>query len=269
MREVQTTRRVRMSTKRISFPRFRDLAASDLQCDLHVHTHRTDGEAGVDAILRAAAERKLDRIAFTEHVRRGSSWFGEFAREVRDKARAYPQVEVLVGCETKALDASGNLDASDAILADCDIVLGSVHRFSDGEGGFIDTSPLTAEEFAQLECAWALGLLQSDRIDVLAHPGGMHARRHGSDLPVDLLRRIVATSVERRIAVEVNTSYVQDLDRLLNVFDELDPFVSIASDMHQLGRLGHCRDVMMARRRYVTRRPALSQTPPERGATKA
>jgi len=258
--EGQTTRRVRVRTKTISFPRFRDLAASDLQCDLHVHTDRTDGEVGVDAILRTAVARRLDRVAFTEHVRRGSSWFPEFAREVRDKARAYPGLEVLVGCETKALDASGNLDVSEVILADCDIVLGSVHRFSDGEGGFIDTGRLTPEEFAQLECAWALGLLHSDAIDVLAHPGGMYARRHASDLPVDLLRTIVATSVERRIAVEVNTSYVQDLDRLLNIFDELNPFVSIASDMHQLERLGHCRDRMMARRRHLARCPAPSHT---------
>src|SRR4051812_39618898 len=176
-----------MRTKRISFPRFRDLAVPDLQCDLHVHTHRTDGEAGVDAILRTAVERKLDRIAFTEHVRRDSSWFREFAREVREKARAYPQLDVLVGRETKALDASGNLDATGAILADCDIVLGSVHRFPDGKGGFINTSTLTREEFAQLELAWALGLLRSGRIDVLAHPGGMYARRHSADLPVDLL----------------------------------------------------------------------------------
>jgi putative hydrolase len=214
---------------------------------LHVHTNRTDGEAGVDAILRTAVERKLDRIAFTEHVRRGSSWFHEFAREVREKSRAYPQLEVLVGCETKALDASGNLDASDAILADCDIVLGSVHRFSDGADGFVDTGPLTREEFAQLECAWALGLLRSGRIDVLAHPGGMYARRHASDLPDDLLRRILATSVEREIAVEVNSSYAQDPDRLLNLYDELNPFVSIASDMHRLERLGHCRDLIIER----------------------
>jgi putative hydrolase len=196
-------------------------------------------------------------------VRRGSSWFPEFAREVREKARAHPQLEVLVGCETKALDASGTLDVSEAILADCDIVLGSVHRFSDGAGGFIDTSPLAPEEFAQLECAWALGLLQSDAIDVLAHPGGMYARRHASDLPVDLLRRIVATSAQRRIAVEVNTSYVQDLGRLLNVFDELNPFVSIASDMHRLERLGHCRDRMMARRHQLSSCPAPSHTSPQ------
>jgi putative hydrolase len=235
-----------MRNRRPPFPRFRDLSTRDLQCDLHLHTHRTDGEADVDAILRAASERKLERIAFTEHVRRGSSWFGDFAREVRDKARAFPALEVLVGCETKALDANGAIDASEAILAECDIVLGSVHRIPDG-AGFLDTSAFTPEEFARKEWEYAMGLVQSDDVDVLAHPGGMYARRHRSDLPADLMREVVAAGIERGVALEINASYVQDLDGLLALYRELNPRISIGSDMHRLDHLGRCRDLLMAR----------------------
>lgn len=234
----------------LAFRRFRDLSLGDLQCDLHLHTRRTDGEADVDAVLERASDLKLERIAFTEHVRHGSSWFHEFAREVRYKARAYPWLHVLVGCETKALDTLGTLDVTDAILHDCDIVLGSVHRFPDSEGGFLDTAALTPEELARTELEFAMGLLRSNQVDVLAHPGGMFARRHGSDLPADLLRKLFAASVERGVAIEINSSYARDLDGLLRLLEEMNPFVSIGSDMHRLEHLGRCRDLLLASGRF-------------------
>lgn len=260
------------SKENVRFPRFRDLSTRDLQCDLHLHTRRTDGEAEVDAVLEQASARGLERIAFTEHVRRGSGWFHEFAREVRAKARAYPGLEVLVGCETKALDERGTLDASQAILDDCDLVLGSVHRFPGPDGGFLDTTELGSEEFARIECQLALGLLRSERVHVLAHPGGMYARRHGSDLPAEMLRTIVSASVERGIAVEVNASYVRDVEGLLCIFGELNPFVSIASDMHRLEHLGRCRDLLLASGRIprdVKGRPPAGEGRPPAGRWKA
>lgn len=240
-----------MRNRRPSFPRYRGLSPSDLHCDLHVHTSRTDGEAKVEAVLREARERRLRRIAFTEHVRRSTDWFTDFAREVRTQARAYPEIEVLVGCETKALDGLGSLDVSEAILAECDIVLGSVHRFPDGNGGYLSTAALAREELAQKEFEFAMGVLRSEHADVLAHPGGMYARRHGSDLPADLMRTLVRESVARGVAVEINSSYLRDVDGMLALFDELNPYVSIASDMHRLADLGQCRDLLTQKRRSL------------------
>jgi putative hydrolase len=240
-----------VTDRRLSFPRFSDLRASDLHCDLHVHTSRTDGEAEIEGVLREARRLGLRRIAFTEHVRRDSGWFHDFAGEVRERARGYPDLEVLVGCETKALDTRGTLDASAAILAECDIVLGSVHRFPDGKGGYQDYAAFGRRELAVAEYELAQGLLRSDHVDVLAHPGGMFARRHGADLPEDLLRELVRTSSERGIAVEINASYLQDLDGMLRILEELDPPVSIGSDMHRLEDLGRCRGLLAATPRFA------------------
>jgi len=245
---------VGMRPTSLSFPRFRDLKPPDLQCDLHLHTNRTDGEAQIEAILREARNRKLERIAFTEHVRRDSAWFHDFAREVREEALGYPELEVLVGCETKALDTRGAVDVSEAILADCDIVLGSVHRFPDGIGGYLDYATLTPQKLALMEFDLAMGLLQSAHVDVLAHPGGMFARRHSADLPGDLLREIFSTSIERGIAIEINASYVQDVDGMLGLLEELNPYVSIGSDMHRIEHLGRCRDLLAARMPFVRSR---------------
>lgn len=232
--------RVRMKTRQ-KFIRFLDLTGEDINCDLHMHTTRTDGKADVKTILRLASERGLGRVAFTEHVRRDSGWFEEFAREVRAESRAYPELRVLVGCEAKALNAGGLLDASEEILAECDIVLGSVHRFPDGKGGLLNFADLSRDELMETELQLALGLLENAPIDVLAHPGGMYMRKH-EDFPEEMMRRILARGVETQVAIEINSSYLRDIPAFLKLCAEYNPFVSIASDMHRPEHVGHCRD---------------------------
>jgi len=223
------------------FVRFLDLKWTDINCDLHVHTNKTDGKADIKSILRHAVERGLSRIAITEHVRKESTWFKEFVREVRIEREAYPQLEVLVGCETKALDTRGSLDATEEILAECDIVLGSVHRFPDGHGGYLNFAALSKEELARIELELALALLEFAPIDVLAHPSGMYMRRY-SDFPLDMMREILKKSLDRGVAVEINSSYLRDFPAFLELCAEINPYISVASDVHHLERLGECRD---------------------------
>jgi putative hydrolase len=235
-----------MSTLRKNgFVRFLDLKWPDINCDLHAHTNRTDGQASVRDVMRRAAERGLRRIAFTEHVRRDTTWFSEFAREVRSASEDYPDLEVLVGCEAKALDTQGTLDASQEILAECDIVLGSVHRFPDGSGGYTSFSTLSEQQMAESELELALGLLEAAPIDVLAHPGGMYFRKY-RDFPSDMMRELLNSSLERGIAVEISASYVGDLAALLKIYTDVNPYVSIGSDAHRLEQLGNCRDNLKA-----------------------
>jgi putative hydrolase len=232
---------VTIPPRRPRFSRFSELDAAAVNVELQVHTDRTDGEGSIEAVLGRAAESGLSAIAFTEHVRRDTPWFPEFAARVREAARRYPELRVLVGCEAKALDAAGSLDASPEILELCDIVLGSVHRFPDGRGGVLDFADFGAEEMAERECELAVGLLRAAPIDVLAHPGGMYQKRHGP-YPDPLFRRMMEASLERGVAVEINSSYLVDFDGFLRLCSHIDPRVSIGSDAHRLEEIGRCRD---------------------------
>lgn len=227
------------------FFRYRDLDAAALNVEYQIHTVRTDGKATVRDILAVAREKGLAAIAFTEHVRKETSWFADFVREVRDAGGDYPEIKVYVGCETKAMDMDGNLDVTDAILDACDIVLGSVHRFPDGRGGYHDFKALPAEEVAEMEFKLALGMARHAPIDVLAHPGGMYERRHGA-FPKDFFRELMVTCLERKIAMEINSSYIVDMEGYLALCNEVDPYVSIGSDAHSLEELGRCRDRLRA-----------------------
>jgi putative hydrolase len=234
-----------------NFVQFRDLKPELVNVELQVHTTWTDGRSTIAEQLESARQRGLATIAFTEHVRRDTDWFAGFAAAVREEARRFPELMVLVGCEAKALDSRGTLDASEETLAFCDIVLGSVHRFPDGRGGLLNFAALDAGATAEIECELALGLLRGAPIDVLAHPAGMYQRRYGR-YPDTLFRRMLEASVERGIAVEINTSYLVNMEPILELCHVVNPFVSIGSDAHGAEEVGRCRDALLRSRIFAS-----------------
>jgi len=231
-----------------AFVRFSELDEEAINIEHHVHTSRTDGHGTVEELLQTASQRGIRSIAFTEHVRRDTGWFVEFADEVREAAARFPELTVLVGCEAKALDPYGDLDASEDILAEADIVLGSVHRIPDDTGVLRDFRSMAQTELADQEYQFAIGLLRGAPIHVLAHPGGMSQRFHGS-FPTEHFQSLLEISRERDIAVEISSSYLRDPEGFLELCMRLDPRVSIGSDVHQVESIGHCRDML---RRHFT-----------------
>jgi putative hydrolase len=227
-------------TKTHLFKRFLDLQSVDLNCDFHMHTDRTDGKAGVQEIIDLAVERGLKQVAFTEHVRQDTDWFSSFVQEVRSTAQHYPQLNIYVGCEAKALNSKGGFDVSSEILAASDVVLGSVHRFPNGLGGYLNSRDLSAEEFARIEFDLAMGLIEAAPIDVLAHPGGMYSKRYG-DFPKSMMRDLMQASLDQEIAIEINTAYLRNLSQFVELCADVNPYVSIGSDVHRLEQLGNCR----------------------------
>jgi putative hydrolase len=232
------------------FVRFRELDRAALNVDWQVHTTWSDGRASIRELLRTARERKLAAIAFTDHVRQDTAWFGDFARSVREEARAVPDIRVYVGCEAKALDATGALDINEDVHAQCDLVLGVVHRFPDGRGGLRDFKALDWEECAETECELTVGLLRTAAIDVLGHPGGMTQHWFGR-YPEALFRKMLVTSLEREIAVEINSSYLVDCEGFLDLCHEVNPFISIGSDAHGPEEVGRCRDLLLRSGRFA------------------
>ena len=228
---------------RPTFSRFRDLSLDALNVEYQVHTVQTDGEATIDEILTVAREREIGALAFTEHVRYDTKWFPDFVSDVRERAAGFPDLRVYVGCETKAMDRDGTLDISSSILEASDIVLGSVHRFPDGNGGYLDFKTLSAEQFAETEFRLAIGMVRYAPIDVLAHPGGMYERRNGA-FPEEYFRELMIATLDRGIAIEINSSYLVDVASFILLCDEINPFVSIGSDAHKLSEIGACRDML-------------------------
>jgi putative hydrolase len=225
-----------------AFVRMSELTPASANRDFHMHTRYTDGKAEVAQMLRRAEETGLSEVAFTEHVRRDSSWFVRFAAEVRAAASG-SAVRVWVGCESRILDEDGNLDINDEIRDLCDIVLASVHRFPGPDGAPRAFSQVPKHEFAGIERALSLGFLRRGGADVLAHPGGM-SLRYGEGFPEEYFTELAEAAKAAGIAIELNSSYTKDLAPVIRAYRKVDPLVSVASDAHDVCEIATCREIL-------------------------
>ncbi|MCK4784915.1 MAG: PHP domain-containing protein [Desulfobacteraceae bacterium] len=207
---------------------------------MHLHTNFTDGKASIAQVIRRAEELGLTEIAFTEHVRADSDWFPRFVDEIRRLAET-STVRVLVGAEVRITDFEGSLDISSAIRRQCDIILGSVHRFPGKNGQCLNFADIPKDEFADIEYRLSLGLIQQGSADVLAHPGGMSSRYLGG-FPDDLYLSLMAEAKRSGMAIEINSSYIKDFKKYLSLLEKTDPYISIGSDVHLLSQLGECQN---------------------------
>lgn len=227
-----------------SFNHFNDLSVQNLNIEYHMHTNQTDGKDSIEKMLRAASDKGIRQLAFTEHIRADSSWFDEFKARVKQAAELYPDIDVLIGVETKVIDLQGDLDISVDVLSKADIILGSVHSIPDSKGGVIPFSDLSPRELASIEFELAKGMLKHAPIDVLAHPGGMYASRYGG-FPIHYIKELMYLAKVNDKAIEFSSKYAKNPYDFLTACGEINPQVSIGSDAHEAGAVGQCQQMLI------------------------
>lgn len=237
--------------------------------DLHVHTWRCrHAEGTADEYVRAAAERGVRTMAFTEHlplpeqllarVPEGAEYamplveLGEYVRDVRQAAHLGETlgVEVLLGVEIDAVAEC--LDHARELLAHYpfDVVLGSVHFIDDW--AFDD--PDRTDRYAQwrLTDLWEryfndlIAAGRSELADVMAHADLVKKFCGRPDDPVDHLYRAAAEALAAAgVAVEVNTAGLRkpcaEIYPSLAFLTELRAAgvpATVGSDAHRPGEVG-------------------------------
>jgi DNA polymerase (family 10) len=107
------------------------VTAADLKGDLHCHTTASDGTASIEEMAQAARDAGYEYLAITDHS--ASMGFGadvsadELERQIeRIRSTDVPGIRLLAGSEVNILP-DGSLDYPDALLAQLDWVVASVH----------------------------------------------------------------------------------------------------------------------------------------------
>ncbi|MEE3258762.1 MAG: PHP domain-containing protein [Candidatus Latescibacterota bacterium] len=197
--------------------------------DYHLHTDYTDGMASVDAMARAAAERGVAEMLYSEHVRHTSTYFPGFAQRVR--ALSVPGLIAFVGVEAKVLDVEGHLDVSPQTAELCDAIVGSVHSPPPGSGppGWSYRDP---REALQLELELALAIVTRSRAHILGHPLGMVVAKYGLN-PLDELAIIAEACRDYGKAFELNPRYCQASVDWYRIAAEAGCMVNFGSDAHR------------------------------------
>ena len=230
------------------------IEAEDVQGDLHCHTVESDGRDTLEAMVEAARARGLRYLAVTEHSRaipspkRGTGMDEARCLEHIGRIRASQQragdIRLLAGIEVDILP-DGRLDMDDEVLAQLDVVVGSLHSRLDMDRGAMTERLLRAFENPYLH--------------IWGHPlSRLLLKRDPVQVDVD---RVIAEAGRRGIALEVNCQPDRlDLpDRYLRPAREAGARFVISTDSHSVHHFATLRyGVGQARRGWLTRDDVLN-----------
>src|ERR1700726_4518812 len=109
------------------------ITQADLQGDVHMHTVETDGRNTIEEMAAAAKEHGYKYMAVTDHSKNLAFANGlddkravEHIARIRAAGEKIEGITIFAGIEVDIL-ADGDLDLSDSVLAEMDIVIASVH----------------------------------------------------------------------------------------------------------------------------------------------
>jgi DNA polymerase (family X) len=177
------------------------IEVSDVRGDLHVHTNWSDGKGTIESMAEAAIELGYEYLVFCDHsqslrVANGLSperLLGKIGA-VRKADDKYGEIHLLSGSEVDILK-DGVLDYEDALLAELDFVVASVHTsFNVGERAMTER---------------IIRAMNNPYVRTIGHPTGrILNRREPYEVDVSrLIREAAATNT----ALEHN-AYVDRLD---------------------------------------------------------
>ncbi|MEP7355839.1 MAG: DNA polymerase/3'-5' exonuclease PolX [Anaerolineales bacterium] len=230
----------------------------DLQSELHAHTTWSDGALSVREMAQAARGRGLKVLAITDHSQSLGITSGLAPQRLRQQRREIDKVQaemgggfsLLQGAEVEIL-SDGQLDYSDDVLGDLDIVIASLH-----------TSLRQPREAVTVRLIRAI---DNRHVDIIGHPTGrLLPDRAGADLDMEAVLRAAARS---GVALEINANPARlDLDdnyafRAL----ELGCLLAINTDAHSASNfeLAHF-GVGIARRAWATPEQVINTWPGEK-----
>lgn len=235
------------------------IALEDLQGDVHMHTVETDGRNTIEEMAEAARERGYRYMAITDHSKNLAFANGldderavAHIQKIRDANSRIDGIKIFAGIEVDIL-ADGDLDLSDDVLAQMDIVIASVHSVFNQEPAKMTERLLKA--------------IENPNTSLIGHPTGrIQLRRDAYQFDMDA---VLIAAAKHRVAMELN-SYPDRLD-LNDVHLRQAKLrgvkIVINTDSHHTSHLEKIRyGILQARRAWLTKDDVLNTLPLERFA---
>jgi len=235
------------------------IAASDLLGDVHTHTVETDGRNTIEEMAAAARGFGYQYMAITDHSKNLAFANGlddqravahiQRIREVNDRMEG---IKIFAGVEVDIL-GDGDLDLSDEVLAQMDIVIASVHSLFNQEREKMTERLLKA--------------IHNPNTSILGHPTGRQLLRR-DEYPFDM-EAVLKAAVNHRVAMELN-AYPDRLDLSdihLRHAKRHGVKIVINTDSHHTSHLSKIRyGVLQARRAWLTKDDVLNTLPADQFA---
>jgi DNA polymerase (family 10) len=223
----------------------------DLQGDVHMHTVETDGRNTIEEMAEAAKARGYKFMAITDHSKNLAFANGlddaravAHIKRIREANETIDGISIFAGIEVDIL-ADGDLDLSDDVLAQMDIVIASVHS------AFNQEPAKMTERF--------LKAISNPNVSLIGHPTGrIQLRRDAYQFDMDA---VLTAAAKNRVAMELN-SYPDRLDLNdvhLRQAKQRGVKIVINTDSHHTSHLDKIRfGVLQARRAWLTKNDVLN-----------
>ena len=204
--------------------------------DNQFHSTYSDGSFSPKEIFEYNQfHHRLD-LTITDHVDKNTDWFGRYVEDIQELRKNYPDFSIKIGCEVKIVDERGELNTTDEILKQAEVVTGTVHHFP-------GIKSLGLEALIEQEFILTKLLAENKKIDVLGHPFSMVKRFYKADVPEAYVREVYERCVKNGIKLEYNQKNCPASVRKLVVSEIAKGNIknfSFGSDMHHdLSELGN------------------------------
>jgi DNA polymerase (family 10) len=235
------------------------ITQEDLQGDVHMHTVETDGKNTIEEMAEAARARGYKYMAITDHSKNLAFANGlDDKRAVEHIARIHAAgkkidgITIFAGIEVDIL-AEGDLDLSDDVLAQMDIVIASVHSVFNQEPAQMTDRLLKA--------------ISNPNTSLIGHPTGRMQLRRDSYL-FDM-SAVLAAAAKHKVAMELN-AYPDRLDLNdvhLRQAKQQGVKIVINTDSHHTSHMDKIRyGILQARRAWLTKDEVLNTLPVQKFA---
>lgn len=235
------------------------VTVEDIQGDVHMHTIATDGRCTIEEMARAARDRGYKYMAITDHSKNLAFANGlddkraeEHIRKIRAAGAELEGIRVFAGIEVDIL-ADGDLDLSDPVLEQMDVVIASVHSHFQQEPAKMTDRLLRA--------------IANPHVSIIGHPTGRILLRRPS-YEYDM-EAVLKAAARHKVAMEHN-AYPDRLDLSdthLRMAKSFGVKTVINTDAHHTSHMTKLRfGVLQARRAWLTKGDVLNTLPPEQFA---
>ncbi len=214
--------------------------------DYHIHTVYSDGKDTMEECVRAAINKGLCAIAFTDHIWRTSDWVDAYIKESHRLKDRYPELDIYIGAEAKAVNRQGDVDISQKDAEKLDFVIGSVHRRlpDEPDDRYRDLRALCPEAAAEAETETIIAMTKHPNVDVIGHPMRFYykfffdAGKTQMPFPETLLRKILSAVQRSGKKIELNFN-VPERNAVIDLYRQSGAAFLLGSDAHEAQVIGH------------------------------
>jgi len=222
------------------------LTIGDIRGDLHMHTTASDGHNSIEEMAEVAKALGWQYICITDHSQASAIANGlsperleKHVEAIRTTDARVKGIKVWAGAEVDVL-SDGQLDYDDALLAELDFVIASIH-FGMGKDVKANTER-------------TLAAIRNPYVNLIGHPSGrLLGKRDAMPLDVETIAKEAAAT---GTALEISASYYRlDLkDQHARLARDLGAVIAINCDAHATDQFDQMRFGILTARRAGLRK---------------